>query len=329
MTKKAKVKISKEDPLREYFTDEELVDMYDLDYPVGKFNGETKPVEKGGWNTDIGIVDKCGFCETAPESVVLLDVDTYRKIIGMSRYMDKLEWLGYLVGEKNEVGNYSVSGITVPKQEVTSTTVEVKETVPLEGVVGTVHSHHNMTSFHSPTDLDSVGSNHAVTIVAANSGAWKTKVKFDLPCGKVILADAKLIIRDPDVSKMLQFIEDNKDKVEEKKYNYTYTPPVGMGNVANGTSCKGCTKFYAWSLLTWVPEVRGHLCPSCIVSDDVKRRLKEHMALGQSSQGACAGCEEAFPGVQMAWDRKLQMWFCPICNYNQKIKSVLAKKKVA
>jgi len=171
------------------------------------------------WDTGIKLIDKPII--TIPQSIV-------NKIEGMSRTMGNCEWGGYLLGD-----GLNVTDIIVTKQSVTATEWETIEPPTQSNVIGTAHSHHNMTSFTSGTDLAYVCMNYPVTIIYSYQDGCKAWYTSSLPDGNKFIVDADLeITESQDVTK---WIVENIDKIQERKkepvkykypqYSGKLTPP--------------------------------------------------------------------------------------------------------
>jgi len=226
-----------------------------------------------GWTTDKKVIDKCGVCDDI-EPIVSVDCEVWEKIKAMSAEMKNKEWLGYLIGTIDRDDDYyKVTDIYVPEQEVSYSTVNVIEDTMLEGIIGTVHSHHSMGAFHSKTDEDFVGSNHDICIVYSNKGA-ATKIRQHLPCGHCALVDADLMISYPTTGDIPAFIEASKTKIKEKTYTRTYQPPQisllqqgylptqSRANIAQGDFCEMCMQPTDTKQLKMLEEL--WLCPECL-----------------------------------------------------------------
>lgn len=262
------------------------------DYIAGVLNrfGESKkPVTaETEWKVDNDVVDKCGACNTdaTEKPTVLMAFIVYRQILGMMEAMGTDEWLGYLVGKYNN-GTHYVSSMIIPVQEVSGTDVEVVAMPRAENIIGTVHSHHNMGSFFSSTDVSYVGSNHDVTIVTSKYNKWVSKAKVKLPCDKFYLAEGTVYIDDPGIAEIDQFVEEAKGVIQKKAYqssrvvntkkdtgNSTAKPKETPGYTGGGRPCDGCSDWTAWNDMTRHTASDCWLCPECLADESLKKALE-------------------------------------------------------
>ena len=178
-------------------------------------------VQQESWSSGLTTVETCGLVhdKDSPKPAIYMSYVVYCSILAMCKHMGTLEWLGYLTGKKGEEGNYSVTGVLVPEQEVTGTSVDEIGEVETSNIIGTVHSHHNMGAFFSGTDNHFIGSNHEVMVVFGGN-TTKQQIRRHLPCGAYISLEADLLIFGPNYKGAASFIEHNKDKIKEKKIVY-------------------------------------------------------------------------------------------------------------
>lgn len=168
------------------------------------------------WSVGTKRVEKC---ELAPKNfLVSIPYVVDRKIHAVSKKMDKLEWLGYLVGDEVQ-DVYFVHDVIVPEQVVTAGSVEV--TAPLAGrpdVLGTIHLHpfSGGGMFFSNTDEHYIGGNNRINIVTNPEGKYKGMVKVTLPCGSISLVDTDIIVEDAPAPKGIdKFVDESIGKITE------------------------------------------------------------------------------------------------------------------
>ena len=168
------------------------------------------------------------YFEKCPEIErrVVMRSDVWEKIMALTRELDT-EWAGYLLGEIDDEEVY-IDDLYVPEQEVTSASVEIKEdNVPddVKGrIVGHVHSHGNMSAFFSGTDIEHL--NYAVHLVVNKDEEYKCLLKIRAPCGRfVVNKDVEIEIEDRE--EILEFVDEVKERIKEKKYEYVSYYPYG------------------------------------------------------------------------------------------------------
>lgn len=161
------------------------------------------------WSNDIKVHEKC----ILENGKVFMDSVVYEKI-RILLFNINTEWLGYLMGEVNS-NVAKVTDIFIPQQEVSHSSVKVKEDNFPEGIIGTVHSHHSMGSFVSGTDRDFLVGNHPLTIIVSYD-KMMSKMRVLAPCGAYMLLDAEVEVRDSDNLKTFLYNSINKLKGPER-----------------------------------------------------------------------------------------------------------------
>lgn len=170
------------------------------------------------WQTSLKLLSRgCEVCEEqSPAILVKPHVDA--KIRAITNALESHEWLGYLLGTKQD-DLYFVDNLYVPKQTVKLATVEVEERYTAPNILGTVHSHHGMGAFFSGPDKD-MAANHDITVVTSGRET-KAKARVVVPCGRYTLMDAEYIVDHPTPRGVKQFAQEAVNKFTF----YTYTPP--------------------------------------------------------------------------------------------------------
>ena len=101
-------------------------------------------------NLKISTDDKCPHISNRETPKIIMPYEIWHQIMALTKELDT-EWLGYLGGSLLQNGDWKVTGMTIPKQEVTGSTVKPTDTIHAEGVV---HSHVSMGCFFSGVDDD-------------------------------------------------------------------------------------------------------------------------------------------------------------------------------
>ena len=161
------------------------------------------------WQSDIKIMDK---------PVINIPSELIDKIEAMSRALTGSEWGGYLIGDK-----LTISDIIITEQEVTSTEWHTIEHPSRNDIIGTVHSHHNMGSFTSGTDLTYICTTYPINIIYSFKDGPKTWFTFTLPDGNKFITEADLnIIPNDNIS---AWVEAERVKIKPQKMEVTpYRP---------------------------------------------------------------------------------------------------------
>ena len=174
-------------------------------------------VKEEYWEAEIECVEACS---KAPGEIVIWVRPLAKvKIDALMEKFPSIEWFSYLLGEVKE--SYIVNDIYIPKQTVTSTSVDEIDAPDFNKlpVIGALHSHHGMGNGFSGTDHKYVNGNHNISLVISKDGV-AGQVRWNTPCGALKIVDAKV--------KPLMEVDFDKDeflKVETEKIGKkTYTP---------------------------------------------------------------------------------------------------------
>ena len=248
------------------------------------------------WKSELRTLEKCEIGRD-PDLDVYLDSDVHCRIVAMTEAMGSEEWLGYLTGTKYADGYY-IDGIRIPKQTVSGASVDVDEPDMGEDVIGTVHSHHNMGSFHSGTDNEYLVGNHDLCLVYSNSGKYATKVRVKLPCGHYFVKEVDVIIDYPEPIGLDAWVKGNKPKIETKRY-----PAYGLyepwreqsawrshSQFAYGRYCACCHCFIAYNDGAWGKDGKlYHKEEKCLPKDqlDILEKDEKEIANELMGYGCC------------------------------------------
>ena len=167
---------------------------------------------------------KCPRIEEAEATKIIIPYDLWMLIMRLTREVDT-EWLGYLKADRLETGDWLVTEIEIPEQEVTASSVKPKETIPAEGVI---HSHVDMSAFFSSTDDDYLNSNHDFSIVVNRKGETEAVQRVKLPCGTLAVVKSKLEVEYPEPEESETFISEAKEKLKDEE-----TPMLKQSNWYN------------------------------------------------------------------------------------------------
>lgn len=202
----------------------------------GKKQKKSKP---SAWDSDL-VISKGNICPHVKRETpqIVVPYELWDKIMGLTREIDT-EWMGYLGASKLQTGEWKITGITVPRQEVSLASFKPIDTIPAEGVV---HSHVDMTCSFSDTDDAYINSNHDFSIVVNKRAESKAVVRIKLPCGALTVVEAELFVEYPAINDMAAFIEQAKGNIEEEKtkpYKYCGVPPANKKGINNKENYKG------------------------------------------------------------------------------------------
>jgi hypothetical protein len=193
-------------------------------YPMAKKIGFTIPATAPAyvrpapqptfWETDIEVetVKSCGVF--GDDITITVDPMARGKMNILMKKFQKMEWLAYLVGDKE---TFQVTDIVIPKQRVTSVNVYVDEPVDVP-IIGVIHSHHDMGNNFSHTDDDYINQNHDISLCITNTKITG-QVRVKTECGRFFLADANVVdgVVGFEADDFLKEIDDN---ISEKTYTH-------------------------------------------------------------------------------------------------------------
>jgi len=185
----------------------------------GKVKKKRKTTETS-WDLEDTTIDKCPSCEEKVH--VLISRSTKHKIQAMMDVMGKDEWLGLLIGQKQDE-NWYISNLYIPKQEVSSVTATKKaEEDEPDDVLGIIHSHHDMGTFWSGTDEKHANSNFDLSIVVDSDMKTLGTAREKTECGKLMKKEVDIEYEDEYLDQY-EWANEQKDDKTEKKYVSSYS----------------------------------------------------------------------------------------------------------
>jgi len=178
------------------------------------------------WKTDTEpkkcFIDECAHSEEAKPIKINVSQDTWRVLVALTKEV-KLEWQAFLCGSDVD-GIVEIDGYWIPKQKVTSGTVEnldiIDEAVIREKrIVVSIHSHAEMSCFHSQIDMESTCKSNWVKhhITVNNKLEYVAKSQYALPCGRIAFIKSEM------------FIGGQEEKVEIAGLDNIQKPCAGTG----------------------------------------------------------------------------------------------------
>jgi len=166
------------------------------------------------WEVDVDTVHECS--KVPKEQKILVEFLAKRKIDSLMKKYPSIEWLAYLIGDRENP--YTVKDIYIPKQEVTSVTVDninCPEWNDLS-VIGVIHSHHGMGNGFSGTDHEWINQNHNISLCIAKTGI-AGQVRFKTPCGALKIIPAIIKIKYPELNFDFEaWLKESSEKIKEK-----------------------------------------------------------------------------------------------------------------
>jgi len=205
------------------------VTNYPLQTVTGSTTNVTKTTPGSGtragetfWETDIEIDTKA--VDVDPVDVKITSVASM-KINILMRKFPHMEWLAYLVGDKE---TNTITDIVIPKQKVTVVNVFVKGHVDVP-TIGVIHSHHDMGNRFSHTDDEYINANHDISLCISKQGiAGQVRIRKDETT--YVLAEANVIESD-DLFNFNAFDKEIEDNISEMTYTYR-----SYGNVSGSSN---------------------------------------------------------------------------------------------
>jgi len=176
------------------------------------------------WESGLEITKdkKCPKIEEAEATGIVIPYNIWASIIKLTREVDT-EWLGYFQASKLENGDWYVTELQIPEQEVTATTVTPKKTIDAPGVI---HSHVDMSAYFSGTDDAYLNENHDFSIVVNRDADVAAVQRIKLPCGVLTVIETKVEVEHPEPKEQEEFIEMAKKKLVAPKAETKRTYPV-------------------------------------------------------------------------------------------------------
>lgn len=170
-----------------------------------------------GSDTFTCTVDGVTACSKAPNPDILFDSRLWQSVVGLCERFNT-EWMAYLIGVKQEDGDYKIESLDFPEQVAGGAHVRREPDAnfrPPAGTVGVIHSHVAMQAFFSSTDKEHA--NWPVEIVVNRKGEYEVSTRVTLPCGDsmrrtsrvMLLTDGRL---DAMESKLKEALEKGKAK---------------------------------------------------------------------------------------------------------------------
>jgi hypothetical protein len=186
------------------------------------FNGTfLPPKEPTFWETDIQVIKTCGAI--SQKVIVYIAPKAKQKIGLLMRKFAKMEWLAYLVGNKN---TNVIEDIVIPKQRVSVVKVNVDGQVNVP-IMGVIHSHHDMGNKFSHTDDEFINQNHDISLCISHNGIHG-QVRVKTECNRYVLVEAVVVdsITEFDT---VEFLKDVDTLITEETFFPGYYGKTGMG----------------------------------------------------------------------------------------------------
>lgn len=188
-------------------------------------------LQDGGWDVTEEL-DCVTACSKAPKKgLVHISAIARKKINLFMKWAGSQEWLAYLQGEFIDQSTVYVRDIVLPTQNASATLVSNVKVEEYTGIVGVIHSHHDMG--HGSSDAPGfsghdeafINSNHNVSLLVAKDGiAGHIRVKT--PCGAFLRVNAAIKHMDEVV-------------IDEKKLEDEFTGNIQFGNRHYGDASDG------------------------------------------------------------------------------------------
>lgn len=135
-------------------------------------------------------------CPLAKPSEVAVSPVVQVKVRRLNERFPHLEWMAYLFVDDTD-GTKHITDLIIPRQVVSAYAVEPQDFPMVDGIRGTIHSHHGLSlgaTFSSQDDRYLRG-NHDVSVVVSGD-AWKVSTREIAPCGNYNYMDAEIVFVD-------------------------------------------------------------------------------------------------------------------------------------
>jgi hypothetical protein len=173
---------------------------------------------------------RCDYCAD-PDNIVTLNLswEIWSQWLYISQKMGSKEW-GCVFWVKDN----TITHFRIPKQEVTSTECEFKEEL---GGNGIMHSHHNMSAFHSLQDDQHARNLYDYSIVMSNSNGYEATKRVKIPCGGFSYVKVELLITGCPETDLMGITEKRTDLIPE-----THHPTLALDSDCRigDTACDRC-----------------------------------------------------------------------------------------
>jgi proteasome lid subunit RPN8/RPN11 len=190
-------------------------------------------------------VDGVSACSRAPQPQIFVDARIWESIVGLCQRVNT-EWLAYLIGEKDEHGNYEVKSLSFPEQTAGGAHVQNQPSADFRAdanTIGAIHSHVNMKAFFSSTDV--AHANWPVEIVVNAKGEYETSVRVTLPCGESMRRKASVVLlTGGQLDTMESALKEALEKGKAKEATHTQAVVVWPGGEYSGYGYAGGSYHY-------------------------------------------------------------------------------------
>lgn len=191
-------------------------------------------------------VDGVSACSKAPQADILFSATLWQSVIGLCERFNT-EWMAYLIGVKQEDGDYEIKSLEFPEQTAGGEHVRREPDAnfrPPAGTVGVIHSHVAMQAFFS--NVDKQHANWPVEIVVNRKGEYEVSTRVQLPCGDSMRRTSRvLLLTDGQLDAMEVKLKEalKRGKAKEPKQSIVVWPPYdhseghggyGFGGRAHG-----------------------------------------------------------------------------------------------
>ena len=160
-------------------------------------------------------------------TVVILSGLAERKINALLSSFRKLEWTVGLVGTYDKkMEAYYVQDVVVCEQDVSMTTVELtpkgnKDLAKIKNIIGWCHSHNDMNSFHSHTDLGTTAT-FGLGMTVNNKREFDVKIRKDLSIGLSVLVEGKVVMENDVLIDVKDWLEEAKPLIKHESSQVGY-----------------------------------------------------------------------------------------------------------
>lgn len=173
--------------------------------------------ESDEWDSGLNIIT---------EPIITVEQNLLQVCNQIQQEFPRLEFSILAKGKYNSEGFYVTDEYVIPKQKVGSASVDYEDLYlyQKEGFNVVIHSHHNIGTFFSKTDIDHINSHFPCSILYTIDGFTLATLSFHTGNSTFLMKTNDIEIEYSN-SILISGIENIK-----RKYDYTYTPANNLKN---------------------------------------------------------------------------------------------------
>ncbi len=226
---------------------------------------------------DSGLEKPHTECPYKSVTLILRAID-YLKIKKCNEIFKDTEYSLYFNTEKINENTYRICEIIIPEQEVTSVSVDYKEG---NHAFGVIHKHPAGLQSFSGIDNDYINSNHDMSVLVTDTSITGT-ARIKTPCGCIMQTELTILIEEIENPEISEFITQAKERIKEKKVEFTMRETQNILGYSQGCTCVVCREV--------IPKKKKF--KNCL-----KCGLPMCKACYTQNQGICDTCEYGYKSI--------------------------------